>query len=225
VRVLLLDFDELPDKPAEAMPILRFRLRKLVAFDVEDAAVSCQIVSRNATSVRTVIAITPNAVIAEYESVVREAGYEPGAILPSSLAALATVDPEGGSLLVNQNGNSITTAITNHNDVLLYRTLELDASLYSLNGTPHDELQSEAQLRAADELHQSVSVAIAYFEDTMGAPPQQLLACGLGGAETLNRLVGDFMIPVRDLVATPSIGNTTSIPRGAIAGVAGALTS
>jgi type IV pilus assembly protein PilM len=225
VRVLLLDFDELPDKPTEAMPILRFRLRKLVAFDIEDAAVSCQIVSRNTASVRTIVTVTPNAVVAEYEGVVREAGYEPGVILPSSLAAMAAMDTQGASLLVNHNGSCITTAITNDNNVLLYRTLELGVSLYSLNGMPHDELQSEAQLRAADELHQSVSVAIAYFEDTIGVPPQQLFACGLGGAETLNRLVGDFMIPIRDLVATPSIGNTTSIPRGAIASVAGALTS
>jgi type IV pilus assembly protein PilM len=30
VRVLLLEFDELPAKPAEALPIVRFRLKKLL---------------------------------------------------------------------------------------------------------------------------------------------------------------------------------------------------
>ena len=43
VRVLLLDFDQLPSKTSEALPIIRFRLRKLVPFEVEDAAVSYQI--------------------------------------------------------------------------------------------------------------------------------------------------------------------------------------
>ena len=43
VRVLLLDFDLLPAKAAEALPIIRFRLRKLVPFEVEDAAVSYQV--------------------------------------------------------------------------------------------------------------------------------------------------------------------------------------
>ncbi len=37
VRVFVLDFDSLPAKAAEAIPVLRFRLRKMVPFDVEHA--------------------------------------------------------------------------------------------------------------------------------------------------------------------------------------------
>ena len=40
VRVFVLDFDTLPAKPAEALPVLRFRLRKTVPFDVEQAPAS-----------------------------------------------------------------------------------------------------------------------------------------------------------------------------------------
>ncbi len=43
VRVFVLDFDSLPAKAAEAVPVLRFRLRKMVPFDVEHAALSYQI--------------------------------------------------------------------------------------------------------------------------------------------------------------------------------------
>ena len=43
VRVLLLDFDTLPAKTADVLPILRFRLRKLVHFEVDDAAISWQV--------------------------------------------------------------------------------------------------------------------------------------------------------------------------------------
>ena len=42
VRVLLLDFESLPGKPVEALPIVRFRLKKLLPFEVEDAVVSYQ---------------------------------------------------------------------------------------------------------------------------------------------------------------------------------------
>src|SRR5208337_2813665 len=35
VRVFMLDFDTLPTKAAEALPVMRFRLRKTVPFDVE----------------------------------------------------------------------------------------------------------------------------------------------------------------------------------------------
>ena len=45
VRVLLLDFDELPAKPAEALPVVRFRLKKLLPFDADDAAVSYQVMA------------------------------------------------------------------------------------------------------------------------------------------------------------------------------------
>ncbi len=125
VRVLLLDFDLLPTKAAEALPIIRFRLRKLVPFEVDDAAVSYQIMPGKPGLVRVIVAVSPAGVLAEYESAVREAGYEPGVVLPSTLAALAAVSGDEPSLVVNRNGSSVTTAITRQNELLLHRTLEL----------------------------------------------------------------------------------------------------
>ena len=75
---LLLDFDSLPPKLADALPILRFRLRKLVPFEVEDAAVSYQAMPGKTGVVRVIVAVSPAAVLAEYEAAVYEAGYEPG---------------------------------------------------------------------------------------------------------------------------------------------------
>src|SRR6202789_174583 len=111
VRVLLLDFDVLPSKLSEALPIIRFRLRKLVPFEVEDAAVSYQVMPGKPDSVRVIVAVSPAAVVAEYESAVREAGYEPGVVLPSTLAALAAVSSEEPALVINRNGSSVTTAV------------------------------------------------------------------------------------------------------------------
>src|SRR5262245_34431369 len=42
VRVLLLDFDALPEKYADAAPLVRFRIRKSLPFDVDSAAISFQ---------------------------------------------------------------------------------------------------------------------------------------------------------------------------------------
>jgi type IV pilus assembly protein PilM len=211
VRVLLLDFDLLPAKAAEALPIIRFRLRKLVPFEVEDAAVSYQIMPGKPGLVRVIVAVSPAVILAEYESAVREAGYEPGAVLPSTLAALAAVSAEEPSLVINRNGSSVTTAITRRSELLLHRTLEL---------TEKEMLPEENSLHASEELQQSVSVAVAYFEDTLESPPRQLLSCGLGGPEELIRLLGDDSIPVRDVVPTPYRSN---MPGGILAGVVGAL--
>ncbi len=71
------------------------------------------------------------------------------------------------------------------------------------------------------ELQQSVSVAVAYFEDTLATPPRQLLSCGLGGPEELIRLLGEESIPVRDLVPMPRMNK--DMPGGILAGVVGAL--
>ena len=45
VRVLLLEFDQLPSKMSDALPVVRFRLKKLLPFDADDAAVSYQVMS------------------------------------------------------------------------------------------------------------------------------------------------------------------------------------
>ena len=92
VRVFVLDFDSLPAKPADVIPVLKFRLRKMVPFDVEHAGVSYQVLSTSSTETRALIAVLPGPILAEYEAAVRAAGYEPGAVLPSSLAALAALD-------------------------------------------------------------------------------------------------------------------------------------
>jgi type IV pilus assembly protein PilM len=52
VRVFMLDFDSLPGRAAEAVPVLRFRLRKMVPFDVEHAGVSYRCWRRTRTSGR-----------------------------------------------------------------------------------------------------------------------------------------------------------------------------
>ena len=130
VRVLLLDFDALPNKLSEALPIVRFRLKKLVPFDTDHAMVSFQIMSTTRTMIRVLAVSVPRDVLTEYESVAREAGFEPGAVLPSTLAALACLDEgEGASLLVNAHGTGITTAIVRAGMLLLHRSVDLGESV------------------------------------------------------------------------------------------------
>ncbi len=126
VRVLLLDFDSLPNKLSDALPIVRFRLKKLVPFEPDEAMVSFQIMSSSRTVVRVLAVAIPRDVLSEYESVAREAGFEPGAVLPSTLAALAGLrEGEGASLVVNAHTNGVTTAIVRAGIVLLHRGVEL----------------------------------------------------------------------------------------------------
>jgi type IV pilus assembly protein PilM len=217
VRVFVLDFDSLPAKPAEAYPVLRFRLRKMVPFDVEHAGVSYQVLVESKNECKVLAAVMPGPVLAEYEAAVRAAGYEPGAVLPSSLASLEAIDSMEALLIANLSPLALTTCITNGQDLLLYRTLDLPPD-------PNLRLQ---------EVQRGIAVAAAYYEDKLGACPRQLHYAGSYGTEFGGAIysgvdafalwLDDPELTVVDLAPRPETGAVTALGPTSIAGVAGAL--
>jgi type IV pilus assembly protein PilM len=197
----------MPAKPAEAFPVLRFRLRKMIPFDVEHAGLSYQILSESKTECKVLAAVMPGAILQEYEAAVQAAGHEPGAVLPSSLAALAGIDSMEAVLTANLCGLSLTTSIANGNDLLLYRTLDLPEDL---------------SLRL-DEVQRGIAVAAAYYEDKLQARPTRLLYSGDGGAEAFARWIDDRELAVSELAPRPETGAVTALGDMSIAAVTGAL--
>jgi type IV pilus assembly protein PilM len=189
-RVFLLDFDSLPQRQRDALPILRFRLRKLLPFAVEDASISYQLLPQSSSQVRTLVVAMPRSVLAEYESAVRAAGYEPGSVLTSTLASLSALRASGPALIIKRSSGTLTTAIVRQ-----------------------------------DELAQAVTVALAYFEDTLQSLPSTIYYAGPGGAADFSAIIAnnDPLAPrVRDLATPPA---AASLPPGMSAGIAGALAS
>jgi type IV pilus assembly protein PilM len=86
---------------------------------------------------------------------------------------------------------------------------------------------------AAREIAQALSVAAAYFEDTLQVAPGAVLAAGTVGAVRLGELLaeagfGDGALRVREMVEPSMLtGGAVSsrVPRGWLAGVRGALRS
>jgi type IV pilus assembly protein PilM len=207
VRVFVLDFETLPSKQAEVLPVLRFRLRKMVPFDVEHTGLSYQILSQKKDEIKVLAVVLPIAILEEYEAAVEAAGYEAGAVLPSSLATLEAVDTMEAALIANLSGPALTTTIANGNDLLLYRTLDL----------PDDP-----DMRLA-EIQRGVAVAAAYFEDKLGARPFKLHYAGSGDAHEFGRWLNEPELTVVDLVPQPEVGAATALADTSIAGVCGAL--
>jgi len=270
-RVLFVDFDQLPSKAAEALPVVRFRLKKLLPFDADDAMVSYQVMATEKDSVKLLAVAMPKAVLEEYEGVVLAAGYLPGAVLPSTLAALAGLDESSAPvLMVNAGLGTVTTAIVQAGMLLLHRSVDMSAgasvpvelktavALVDLESSAQewaqqealgpggwDRFDAEAAMQtsvvetavmrevgiqaAAREVAQAVSVAAAYFEDSLQRPPDQLLVAGTLGAETLAAVMEESGVEglrVREMVETGMIevgAVTASVPRGWLAGVRGAL--
>jgi type IV pilus assembly protein PilM len=207
VRVFVLDFDSMPAKASEAVSVVRFRLRKMVPFDVEPAGVSCQVLAQNESECKVLAAIVPGPILAEYEAAVRDAGYEPGAVVSSSLAALEAADATEGVLAANLSAHSITTVVTSGQDLLLYRTLDL----------PPDPASR------AGEIARAIAVAAAYFEDKLGAPPRKLYYAGIWSPAEFAAFVDNAEIQVVAWAERPEEGAMTALPETSFAGVAGAL--
>lgn len=232
VRVLLLDFDALPPKLTEALPIVRFRLKKLVPFEVDDAMVSYQVMSSTRSNVRVLAVAIPRGILTEYETAVREAGFEPGAVLPSTLAALAGIAAPEPSLVVNAGTTGVTTAITRDGILLLHRSVDLQPAATGVDPTLPPQLQHLSPEELTGEIAQAVSVAVAYFEDTLSAPPSTIFTAGTLAADALHHVLSGNgyseagAVRIRELIDASAFSAgavTGSIPRGSLAGVAGAL--
>ena len=207
VRVFVLEFDSLPAKAAEANPVVRFRLRKMVPFEVEHAGVSFQVLSQSETECKVLAAVMPGPVLAEYESAVRAAGYEPGAVLSSSLAALESLDSMEAIMAANLSARAITTSIATGQELLLYRTLDLP----------------EEPTQRISEIQRSIAVAAAYFEDKLGSRPRTLFYAGVQDTAEFAASVGDPALSIAEWTSRPEEGAMTPLPQICFAGVAGAL--
>ena len=104
-------------------------------------------------------------------------------------------------------------------------------AIYAREDDFSDVLSLDVQ---SEETARAVSVAIAYFEDTLSAAPEILLSAGPFGADGLSRLLHEQGIAqqdgvrVRDLVNSSALAQTATtaqVPRSWLAGVVGALRS
>jgi type IV pilus assembly protein PilM len=210
VRVVLLDFETLPSKPIEAEGVVRFRLKKSLPFDVDKAKISYH--AQPATSgLRVVAAVALTSVIEDYESIFREAGYSPGVVLPSMLAALGAADADRPTLVVKVDARTIGIAILDKQQLLLFRNLE----------NPRGVTISGEQL--AEEIYPS----IVFFQDTYHLNIERIFVAGLadvtGAVPALRAQTG---AEVHELVGSAQLGSAAaSVPKWRMAGVVGALLS
>ncbi len=207
-RIMLLDFDTLPDKLEDAEGVVRFRLKKSLPFDIDQSAVSFD---RQAADkgVRVIAAVTPRTVIDEYESAVREAGYNPGTVIPSMIAALGAVDATSPTMVIKVESGTTTFAIVDQNQLLLYRALENGGGVVT-----------------GESLIDDVNTSLVYFEDRYQVSINRLLVSGVQSGQALQAAFIERSISVEELVSTSLAGAAaSSVSRSALAGVAGALVS
>lgn len=211
VRVMLVEFDTLPSDHEEALGVVRFRLKKSLPFDVEKAKVSYY-AQKFKDQVRVVAAVALGSVIEDYEAAFRDAGYSPGVVLPSTLAALGAADGKRPTMVVKVDAQTTSIAILNDEQLQLFRTVE-NAHGVGISG---------------EQLAEEVYPSIVFFQDTYQLNIEQIYVAGMpesgGAAPALRSATG---AEVQELVSSSQLGATAggSVPRWRMAGVVGALIS
>ena len=168
IRTVLLDFDSLPENPNDAAGVVRFRMRKALPFDVDKARLSYHVV-RSSGQVRVIAAVALASVIEEYEAAIREAGYSPGVVLPSTLASLSAVESARPTLVVKVDPAAVTVAILDNDDLRLVRTLE----------------NSHGRAITGQQLADDVYPSMVFFQDTFNSKIERVL---VGGVDSLHEV-------------------------------------
>src|SRR5262245_25396489 len=79
-RITVLDFDNFPSDAKEQISLVKFRLKRSVPFDVDQAAISYFPQPGAGKKMDVVVVVTPLEIVARYEAPFRAAGMNPGLV-------------------------------------------------------------------------------------------------------------------------------------------------
>ena len=182
VRIAVLDFDALPDKEEERRPLINFRLRKSVPFDIDEAALSYF----PQAGKKVIVALAPSEIVAHYETPFRAAGLHPGLVTVSSLAMLDLLPVTGSIVLAHHSPGALTVLALSAGVVTIARTLEMGDDANAAGTDPLDEIVA------------AIYPTLAYIEDQNRARPEKLFIAGFGdrSESSSTRLAVELDIPV-----------------------------
>lgn len=172
VRVFILPFDTLPRRTDEALPLLRWRLKKSVPFDMDETVVSWMRQSGREGTLEVVTSVARQRIVREYEEILEPLGATAGVVMSSTLAALPLLGDQGATLLARMCGKTLTTVILNSGKLCVYRSTEMS---------------SEAFLLDPQAMLDEIFPAIAYYQDTWGGLPDRARISGFGARDEVFR--------------------------------------
>ena len=172
VRVFILPFETLPRSADEALPLLRWRLKKSVPFDVDETVVSWMRQTGKEGALEVVTAVARQRIVREYEDVLTPLDAKSKVILSSTLAVLPLLSDSGSTLLVRMCGKTMTTVITRDGNLSIYRSAEMSNDAATLD---------------AQSMLDEIFPAVAFYQDTSGGSPDRTLITGFGTREELFR--------------------------------------
>lgn len=182
IRVFVQHFEDFPRSPQEAVPILRWKLKKSVPFETEETLVSYMRQAPREGGVDVVTGLARLRIVREYEMLMEAGRLRAGVVMTSSLAAVALLDDRRPTLLARVCGASLTTAIVREGILCGYRCTDLPV---------------EAGMITPQMLLDEIYPVAAYYQDSW---QEGIQAVRLGG---LGLRVAEFIHPVQDELHCP----------------------
>jgi type IV pilus assembly protein PilM len=188
IRVFVLHFDTFPRNPADAIPMLRWRLKKSVPFEAEETLVSFMRQEPREEGVDVVTGLARLRIVREYEMLMESVGMSPGVVISSTLAALPLLDDTKPALMARVSGSLLTTAIVRNGLLCGFRCIELPVDLsllrpqalldeiYPLAAYYQDSWQEGIALVRLAGLADRVSEFVPVLHSELNCPVSSLLA-------------------------------------------------
>jgi len=189
IRVFVQHFEDFPRSYEEAIPLLRWKLKKSVPFEADETIISYFRQAPREAGVDIVTALARLRIIREYESLAEGVGLQPGVVLSSSLAAISMLDGDKPVLFARISGSALTTAIVRSGLLCGYRCTELAA--YGASLTPQMLLEE-------------IFPVAAYYQDTWHEGISSVRIAGLGArlAEFVRPLEQELHCGVKSLLSS-----------------------
>ncbi len=204
IRVFILHFDVFPRAVDEALPLLRWRVKKSVPFEADETVISYMRQAPREDGVDVVTAIARLRVVREYEQLLESLGVSPGVVMSSTLAALPLLNDRKPALLARVAGKALTAAIVREGLLCGYRCVELPADETEI--TPQALLDEIYPLTAyyQDSWHEGISMVglagLAGRIDEFREPLERELRCPVGGLLSAAASEGHISSELRPLV-------------------------
>jgi hypothetical protein len=129
IRVFVLHFDVFPRAAAEAIPMLRWRLKKSVPFEAEETLISYMRQSPQEDGVDIVTSLARLRIVKEYENLLESSGLTAGVLLSSTLATIPLLQDNRPTMMARLSGTTLTTVIAREGVLCGYRCTDLSAVL------------------------------------------------------------------------------------------------
>ncbi len=176
-RTTVLDFDSFPPAVDEQIALARFRVKRTVPFDVEDAVIACYPQPRKGESkgVDVVTVAIGREIASQYTVPFHNAGFQCGLITLSGLAALSLDDssPDAPAqwIQVKLAGRALSVSLVERGALRMFRCVETEDA-------------------SAKEMIEILAPTLAYAEDELGERPTRLRLCGFGANEDVGETLG-----------------------------------